>query len=125
MLISLTSFANRVVPTLLADNLNTQLTDTDNAVAPYSYYSSVQAAVNAADEGDTVTVLADSKEDVTVSKPIKIETAGSVEYTGTVAMDMMLLSAKMALSRFTKNLNTPASTATKSSPQSATMARLM
>ena len=61
------------------------MTDADNDVAPYSYYSSVQAAVNAADEGDTVTVLADSKEDVTVSKPIKIETAGSAEYTGTVS----------------------------------------
>ena len=78
-------FALPVGSTLLADNLNTQLTDADNAVAPYSYYSSVQAAVNAADEGDTVTVLADSNEDVTVSKPIKIETAGSVEYTGTVS----------------------------------------
>ncbi len=78
-------FALPVHPTLLADNLNTRLTDADNDVAPYSYYSSVQAAVNAADEGDTVTVLADSKEDVTVSKPIKIETAGSAEYTGTVS----------------------------------------
>lgn len=78
-------FANPVDSTLLADNLNAQLTDADNAVAPYSYYSSVQAAVNAADEGDTVTVLADSNEDVTVSKPIKIETADSVEYTGTVS----------------------------------------
>lgn len=78
-------FANPVDSTLLADNLNAQLTDADNAVAPYSYYSSVQAAVNAANEGDTVTVLADSNEDVTVSKPIKIETADSVEYTGTVS----------------------------------------
>lgn len=78
-------FALPVHPTLLADNLNTRLTDADNDVAPYSYYSSVQAAVNAADEGDTVTVLADSKEDVTVSKPIKIETAGSAKYTGTVS----------------------------------------
>ena len=78
-------FALPVHPTLLADNLNTQLTDADNDVAPYSYYSRVQAAVNAADEGDTVTVLADSNENVTVSKPIKIETAGSVKYTGTVS----------------------------------------
>lgn len=78
-------FALPVDSTLLADNLNTQLTDADNDVAPYSYYSSVQAAVNAADEGDTVTVLADSNEDVTVSKPIKIETADFVEYTGTVS----------------------------------------
>ena len=78
-------FALPVHPTLLADNLNTRLTDADNDVAPYSYYSSVQAAVNAADEGDTVTVLVDSDEDVTVSKPIKIETADSVKYTGTVS----------------------------------------
>ena len=78
-------FANPVDSTLLADNLNTQLTDADNAVAPYSYYSSVQAAVNAADEGDTVTILVNSDEDVTVSKPIKIETADSVVYTGTVS----------------------------------------
>lgn len=78
-------FALPVESTLLADTLNTKLTDADNDVAPYSYYSSVQAAVNAADEGDTVTVLVDSDEDVTVSKPIKIETEGSVQYTGTVS----------------------------------------
>ena len=78
-------FALRVAPTLLAGNINTQLTDADNDVAPYSYYSRVQDAVDAADEGDTVTVLADSNENVTVSKPIKIETAGSVKYTGTVS----------------------------------------
>ena len=78
-------FALRVDPTLLAGNINTQLTDADNDVAPYSYYSRVQDAVDAADEGDTVTVLADSNENVTVSKPIKIETEDSAVYTGTVS----------------------------------------
>ena len=78
-------FAKPVNVAFVADDVKAQLKRAADSEAPYSYYSSVQAAVNAADEGDTVTILVNSNDDVTVSKPIKIETADSVVYTGTVS----------------------------------------
>ena len=46
-------------------------------------YESLQAAIDAADAGDTITFLADITEDVTVSKDVTID-GGNFKYTGTM-----------------------------------------
>ena len=67
------------------DSLTAQLQSTSNTTAPYSYYTSVQAAVNAAAAGDAITVLVDTNENVTVSKPVTIVAGNGVTQTGTIS----------------------------------------
>ena len=78
-------FSAPVLTNLLDDTLTAQLQSTSNTTAPYSYYTSVQAAVNAADAGDTITVLVDTYEKVVVSKPVTIKAGKGVEQTGTIS----------------------------------------
>ena len=76
-------YANALDPEWLADGLNAELHSQQNGL--YSYYTSVQAAVNAADAGDTITVLVDTNENVVVSKPVTIVAGDGVEQTGTIS----------------------------------------
>ena len=78
-------FSAPVVTKLLDDSLTAQLQSTSNTTAPYSYYTSVQAAVNAAAAGDAITVLVDTNENVTVSKPVTIVAGNGVTQTGTIS----------------------------------------
>lgn len=78
-------FSAPVAPNLLDDTLTAQLQSTSNTTAPYSYYTSVQAAVNAAAAGDAITVLVNTDENVVVSKPVTIVAAGGVTQTGTIS----------------------------------------
>ncbi len=78
-------FSAPVLTNLLDDTLTAQLQSTSNTTAPYSYYTSVQAAVDAAAAGDAITVLVDTTENVTVSKPVTIVAGDGVEQTGTIS----------------------------------------
>lgn len=78
-------FSAPVVTNLLDDTLTAQLQSTSNTTAPYSYYTSVQAAVNAAAAGDAITVLVNTDENVVVSKPVTIVAANGVTQTGTIS----------------------------------------
>ena len=76
-------YANALDPEWLADGLNAELHSQQNGL--YSYYTSVQAAVDAAAAGDAITVLVDTNENVTVSKPVTIVAGDGVEQTGTIS----------------------------------------
>ena len=78
-------FSEPVDTDLLNGSLTAQLQSTSNTTAPYSYYTSVQAAVNAAAAGDAITVLVDTNENVVVSKPVTIVAAKGVTQTGTIS----------------------------------------
>lgn len=78
-------FSAPVDTDLLNDSLKAQLQSTSNTTAPYSYYTSVQAAVNAAAAGDAITILVNTNENVTVSKPVTIVAGAGVTQTGTIS----------------------------------------
>ena len=76
-------YANALDPEWLADGLNAELHSQQSGL--YSYYTSVQAAVNAAAAGDAITILVDTNENVTVSKPVTIVAGDGVTQTGTIS----------------------------------------
>ena len=82
-------FSAPVVTKLLDDSLTAQLQSTSNTTAPYSYYTSVEAAIAAAQPGDKVVDLTAAEDATTYTVTIKYNN-GDKDLTLTVPKNMEL-----------------------------------